>query len=133
MAEGRGDLMRRYLEKFLPVVLLAVVVQMIAPLGALQAVARAASDPLSSAVICSGHTDSDGNGAAPAGNPADHGGCCVLCGTGLAGVAVLDPPPGAFVLLHRAYQRVVWLAPRDASPPLYAGSLAQARAPPFVS
>ena len=44
-------LMRRRLQKFLPIVLLALMVQILAPIGACWAAAVAVSDPLGSAVI----------------------------------------------------------------------------------
>ena len=46
--------MRRRLEIFIPIVLLSVLVQLIAPISAFRVVANAVSDPLYMASICSG-------------------------------------------------------------------------------
>ena len=46
--------MRRRLEALIPIVLLAVVVQLLAPIAAFRAFAYAASDPLYMSSICSG-------------------------------------------------------------------------------
>ena len=44
----------RWLKKFLPIVLIALMVQIFAPIGACWAASIAASDPLAGAVICHG-------------------------------------------------------------------------------
>ena len=44
--------MRRRLQKFLPIVLIALVVQILAPIAACWATGMAASDPLQAAFIC---------------------------------------------------------------------------------
>ena len=49
-----GVNMRRRLEVFIPIVLLSIMVQLLAPIGAFRAVAHAVSDPLYMATICSG-------------------------------------------------------------------------------
>src|ERR1700727_248725 len=48
-----GTVMRRRLEAIIPIVLLAILVQLIAPIAAFRAVAYAATDPLHMASICS--------------------------------------------------------------------------------
>jgi len=50
-----GLAMRRRLKNFLPIVLIALAVQIFAPIGACWAASIAASDPLSRAVICHGN------------------------------------------------------------------------------
>ena len=50
--------MRRRLRKFFPIVLIALMVQIFAPIGACWAASIAASDPLHAAVICHGDTAS---------------------------------------------------------------------------
>ena len=47
--------MRRRLEVFIPIVLLAILVQLMAPIAAFRVVANAVSDPLYMATICSGN------------------------------------------------------------------------------
>lgn len=122
--------MRRRLGTLIPIVLFAVLVQFLAPIGAFRAAAVAVSDPLAVASICSGMTDSD-QGPADKTHAAD---CCAFCAAGHGGsVAALDAPPVIFVRLQRQYQRVVWLEAISAAPRGRAGSNAQARAPPTLS
>jgi hypothetical protein len=125
--------MRRRLEIFIPIVLLAVLVQLIAPIAAFRVVANAVSDPLYMASICSGMTASaDASQSAPA--PMQHGAkCCAFCSGGSAVAVAIDPPPAAFITLHRQYQLVAWLDSADPLPAIRVGSNAQARAPPTIS
>jgi hypothetical protein len=126
--------MRRRLRKFLPIVLLALVVQVLAPIAACWATGFVASDPLSTAVIC--HS----NGASGAGGPIDQPAgphvhdvlCCLAC----AGHAApsFNAPPHFFVAIpQRLSERVIW---HKFALELFgtgAGSAAQARAPPAFS
>jgi hypothetical protein len=124
--------MRRRLEKFLPIVLIALMVQILAPIGACWAAAIAASDPLPSAEICHAGLGS-GSGAAgdQGGQHRAHDGSCAICCTAQASAA-LDPPQKiAFAVPYRETRRVIWrdeILARSAS---RAGSNAQARAPPL--
>ena len=54
----KGGIMRRRLGKFLPIVLIAVLVQIFAPIGATWATSIALSDPLRAAAICHGNAAS---------------------------------------------------------------------------
>jgi hypothetical protein len=124
--------MRRRLGKFLPIVLIAVLVQIFAPIGATWAASIAASDPLHAAVICHGNTASTHNQSGQSGQPRAHDGCCSVCSVAHTGAPV-DTPHAAFTTPARYAERVVWL---DAAPDLFrsrAGAHAQARAPPFFS
>jgi hypothetical protein len=123
--------MRRRLEFLIPIVLLAVLVQLLAPIAVFRVVAEAVSDPLSIASICSGTASSDDG--QPANTQHNHGACCEFCGGGLIGAVAIQPPPLVFVSLQRLYQRVSWL--EDATPmsTVRVGSNAQARAPPSFS
>jgi hypothetical protein len=125
--------MRRRLEAFIPIVLLAIVVQLLAPIAAFRVVANAVSDPLYLASICSEMTPSqDASPTAPA--PMQHGTkCCAFCGVGHGGAVALDPPPLVFVTLQRQYQLVTWLEAADPMPAVRVGSNAQARAPPQLT
>jgi Protein of unknown function (DUF2946) len=118
--------MRRRLETFIPIVMLAVLVQLLAPIGAVRAVARAVSDPLAMAQICSGLAGShQPSSPAPA-----HDDCCAVCAVGHGTPVAASPPAPGFVVLNRLYQRVIW---QDGIAVAYAvrtGSNAQARAPP---
>lgn len=123
--------MRRRLERYIPIVLFAILVQLIAPVSALHAVASAVSDPLYMASICSNMSD-DGHATPSDGNGNPHG-CCEACGAALGGALMLDPPPAVFAILQRQYQRVVWLTPLDNRLVFQTNTAAQARAPPFFS
>jgi Protein of unknown function (DUF2946) len=128
------DAMRRRLKNFLPIVLIALAVQIVAPIAACWAAGIAASDPLSAAVICHGK-----GGAAAASQDDQTGaqgvqrGCCALCGVLHTGAPV-DPPQTAILFtFERQVTSVVWheLALDPAA--LRAGSPEQARAPPALS
>ncbi len=124
--------MRRRLKNFLPVVLIALVVQIFAPIGACWAASIAASDPLGRAVIChgtgapaAGQTDQTGHRA--------HDGCCSVCSVLQTGAPVDGPQIAAAIAVDRDHSRVVWV---EFTPDRFgsrAGSHAQARAPPPIS
>ena len=123
--------MRRRLKNFLPIVLIALAVQIFAPIGACWAAAIATSDPLATAVICHGGGGSTPGQADQTGHRA-HDGCCSACSVLQTGAPV-DTPQGAAVAIERPSGQVVWhdfaagfAGPRN-------GSTAQARAPPPVS
>jgi hypothetical protein len=125
--------MRRRLEVFIPIVLLAILVQLIAPIAAFRVVASAISDPLYMASICSEMTASQDAPSAPAKTPHNHADCCAFCGAGHGGSVAVDPPPLVFVSLQREYQRVFWLQAAEPMPTVRVGSNTQARAPPSIS
>jgi Protein of unknown function (DUF2946) len=123
--------MRRRLGKFLPIVLIAVLAQIFAPIGATWAASIAASDPLHAAVICHGNTASVPNPSDQSGQPRVHD-CCSICNVVHTGGPVAAPQ-AAVVPPYRAAARVAWLG---TAPDLFhsrAGSHAQARAPPSLS
>jgi hypothetical protein len=127
----KGWIMRRRLGKFLPIVLIAVLAQIFAPIGATWAASIAASDPLHAAAICHGNAASVPNPSDQTGQPRAHD-CCSICNVVHTGGPAAAPQAGVTVPLRHA-ERVVWL---DAAPDLFhsrAGSHAQARAPPFLS
>jgi hypothetical protein len=124
--------MRRRLGKFLPIVLIAVLVQIFAPIGATWAASIAASDPLHAAVICHGNAASVPNASDQTGQSRAHDGCCSVCSVVHTGVPA-GTPQAAVVTPWRQAARLVWL---DTAPDLFhsrAGSHAQARAPPSFS
>jgi Protein of unknown function (DUF2946) len=124
-------MMRRRLEAFIPIVLLSILVQLIAPIAAFRVVANAVSDPLYMASICSGMASSqDAPQTAPARTQHHSGDCCAVCAAGHGGSLAVDPPPLAFVTLQRQYQLVSWLEAEDPPALLRVGSNTQARAPP---
>ncbi|MEH2482787.1 hypothetical protein V1282_006144 [Nitrobacteraceae bacterium AZCC 2146] len=131
-----GKIMRRRLEAYIPIVLLAILVQLIAPIASFRVVANAVSDPLymDMASICSGMTSpQDDLQTAPAKTQDHNGNCCAVCAAGHGGAATVDPPPLAFVTLQRQYQLVAWLEAAERMPALRVGSNTQARAPPSIS
>jgi hypothetical protein len=122
--------MRRRLEKFLPIVLIALMVQILAPIGACWAAAIAASDPLPAATIC--HTDlGRGPGASgQSGQHRGHDGACAICCAAQASTGLDAPQTTMVAAPYRAVARVIW---RDRAAELVRtriGSNAQARAPP---
>lgn len=124
--------MRRRLELLIPIVLLAIAVQLFAPIAAFRAFAYAANDPLYMASICSemGAAANDAQ-TAPAKTHHHNGDCCAFCAGGHGGGTALQPPPDpVFVSLQRQYQRISWLEAAEAMPAARVGSNAQARAPP---
>lgn len=125
--------MRRRLEFFIPIVILTVMVQLMAPIAAFRVVAYATTDPLYVASICEQTTSSDEVQSAPAKSQHTHGNCCAFCGTGAGGAAPLVSPPLIFVALQRQYQRISWLEAAETLAAVRVGSNAQARAPPSIS
>jgi Protein of unknown function (DUF2946) len=123
--------MRRRLARFLPIVLIALMVQILAPIGVCWAAAFAVSDPLLAAEIChsdptsiSGQTDQGGEHRA-------HDGACSICCAAQASASFDTPQAVAVATPYQDVARVVW---RDHAPDLSrfrASSNAQARAPPF--
>jgi hypothetical protein len=129
-------LMRRRLRKYLPIVLIALTVQILAPIAACWAAGIAASDPLHVAVICHDAASTQGpidNQADQTGQPRAHDGCCSVCSVAYTGAPVDTPQTSAVTTPYPQSQRVVWL---DRAPDLVAsrtGSHAQARAPPQLT
>jgi hypothetical protein len=122
-------LMRRRLRKFLPIVLIALAVQIFAPIAACWAAGIVASDPLKAATICHDDGTSTAGGGDQPGQPRAHDGCCSVCSVAHAGVPV-NVPQTAVATPYDEPARVVWV---DGARDLFGsrtGSQAQARAPP---
>ena len=125
--------MRRRLGILLPIVLLSVMVQWMAPIAAFRVVASAVTDPLYMAAMCSGMASSADSQTAPVKSPHDGGDCCAACAAGHGGAAAhVVPPEPVFVSLQRLYQTVSWLESAASLPPVRVGSNTQARAPPLA-
>lgn len=123
--------MRRRLRKFLPIVLMALAVQIFAPIAACWAASIAASDPLQAAFICHDESGSQPGQTDPA-QPRMRDGCCSVCSVAHA-AAPPNAPQTAVATPYGPSHRVVW---REAAPDLIGartGSHAQARAPPSIS
>ncbi|MCK1733236.1 DUF2946 domain-containing protein [Bradyrhizobium sp. 138] len=124
--------MHARLQKFLPLVLLALVMQVLAPIAACWATGLAVADPLSAGIIC--HSASDQSGPSDrSGAPPAHAGACALCCLAQANASLDSPTHAALPILIRHAEPVVW-HPADAlAIGAYDGSSAQARAPPQFS
>lgn len=122
--------MQRRLGRLFPIVLLAMLVQILAPISASWAFASAASDPLHLAGICSSASDTANDAGTNPHQTANT--CCTLCYVAQAATPTPDPQ-SSFVILQRDAGAVVW---RDAHPEIRASvayAYAQARAPPAFS
>ena len=124
--------MRRRLRKFLPIVLIALAVQIFAPIAACWTAVIAASDPLHAAMIChdsaastSGQDDQGGQGGA-------HDGCCSICSVA-HGAAPLGTPQVAVAAPSRHPARVIWRKPALDLFGSRTHAQAQARAPPQLT
>jgi hypothetical protein len=124
--------MRRRLEVFIPIVLLSIMVQLLAPIGAFRVVAHAVSDPLYLATICSGMATSQDASQTTTVNPQHGANCCGFCSVSHGAAVAVDPPPLIYVVLQHRYQLITWLEVADPMPPARANSHAQARAPPSI-
>src|ERR1041384_768927 len=100
--------MRRRLEKFLPIVLIAVLVQIVAPIGATWAATIAAADPLHAVPICHGAAAAIPDQPVPSGQPSAHQGCCAVCSVAHSGAPV-DAPQAVPTTPFRPVTSVVWL------------------------
>jgi hypothetical protein len=122
--------MRRQLQKFLPIVLIALAVQILAPIAASWAAAVAGSDPLQAAEIC--HSLPDGSGQTDRGTDQHaHDGACLICCAVQASAALDTPQQVALSVPYRQTTRVVWhSAARDVSQARHRSNT-QARAPPL--
>jgi hypothetical protein len=123
--------MRRRLKNFLPIVLIALVVQIFAPIGACWAASIAASDPLAGAIICHGN-GAPGEGQTDQTGHRAHDGCCSVCSVLQTGAPV-DGPQTAAIAVERVAEQVAWFDFAFRLTNARAGSHAQARAPPFIS
>jgi hypothetical protein len=121
--------MRQRFQKFLPIVLIALVVQILAPIGATWAAAIAASDPLNAAPIC--HGGQDGLPNEPNGRA--HDGACSVCCAAQIGASLDMPKAATSAVPYRVAARVVWLDEAADAVPARAGSHAQARGPPLLT
>jgi hypothetical protein len=123
--------MWRQLQKFLPIVLIALMVQVLAPIGACWAAAIAASDPLGLAAICHDSGAASGQGGDQGGEHRAHDDACAICCVLHAGASADTPRLPTLATPHRRAERLVW---RDEALGLSAsrtGSNSQARAPPL--
>ena len=124
--------MRRRLRKFLPIVMIALLVQILAPIAACWAAGIAVSDPLAAAVICHDNSAQANGGSDQTGGHQAHDGSCSLCCAAHA-AASADTPRATVAAPYRSALRVLWHDAAVTLPGSRAGSHAQARAPPSIS
>jgi hypothetical protein len=124
--------MRKRLKNFLPIILIALVVQIFAPIGACWAASIAASDPLAAAVICHGNANAATGQPDQTGHRA-HDGCCSVCSVLHTGAPVDVPQIAQAISFERRQSGIVWVAYTPDRFGARAGSHAQARAPPSIS
>ena len=120
--------MRRILAYF-PIIAVALLAQIYAPVGAGFAMARASSDPLFQTAICGqGQAPSD-NGAPAPGNPTSHDDCCALCHFVHSGAAPLPQWTEVFVSAG-VFHAVEWVTRAAPAACNAHRACPQARAPP---
>src|ERR1700728_239591 len=123
----------RRLKGYFPIFVIALMVQLLAPIGASWAFASAVSDPLAAEEICH-QSDPSSNGSDQGGQHRSHDASCVLCcGFGASATPGSTPEPAGLIAAYRASSAIVW---RDYAPQLAesrTGSNAKARAPPSIS
>jgi hypothetical protein len=122
--------MRKRLNKFLAIVLIALMVQILAPIAASWAAAMVAADPLGAAEICHNLPAPDPAQSDPNADHRAHDGTCPICCVVQAGASLLTPQAVVVAPLYRMAASLVW---HDATSNLATsrpGSNSQARAPP---
>jgi hypothetical protein len=126
VAGGRAA-MRRRLRRVIPIFAVALLVQLLAPIGAFRFVATAIADPAAVAPRCAAMAAQQDNPSDSL--PSQDGSCCAICAVGLGSAPVPAAQPQDFVVA-RPYQTVVW---NPADQPALRGHRAihaQARGPP---
>lgn len=123
--------MRRSPLRYLPVAVLALTLQVLAPLMALAPLATASFDPLIHAALCSDLARVDNGNRS---SHSDKAVCCVLCAPLAGGVATLDPPAGSLGAPPLTlFSHVAWLAPDQHLPRTLLNPAAAPRAPPATA
>ena len=121
----------RRLTRYVPIFVIALMVQILAPVGASFAFAAVVSDPLAAAEICLSHSPAPGD---EGGQQQTHDASCLICCAFNTGTAALSTPePAAWAAPYRPATDIVW---RDRAPLLAdscTGSNTRARAPPSIS
>jgi hypothetical protein len=124
--------MRARLQTFLPIVLIALAMQVLAPIAACWAAGFVAADPLQNAAAICHDAGTSGGGLDDRSAPGSHAGACSICCLAQAS-ASLDTPQVGFATPVRQIARVVWHDTTASVVTRYGGSNAQARAPPLFS
>jgi|HubBroStandDraft_5_1064220.scaffolds.fasta_scaffold331971_1 hypothetical protein len=123
----------RQFRRYFPIFMIALMVQILAPIGASWAFASAVSDPLAAAEICH-QSDPSSNGSDQGGQHQGHDASCVLCcGFNASAAAAGAPEPAGLAAPYRSTSSIVWRNDAPQSAESRTGSNAQARAPPSIS
>jgi Protein of unknown function (DUF2946) len=135
LGKYRADwLMRQRLRTFLPIGLIALAVQILAPIASAWAAAIAASDPLRSVAIC--HSDSTSLPGQQPDQGADRraqDGACSICCLALANAFCDAPTEIALAIPHLDAAPVVWRDEPSDLPQIRKHPHARARAPPHAT
>jgi len=122
------------LKRYFPIFMIALMVQILAPIGVNWAFAAAVSDPLATAEICLHNSDASPQEGDQGGQHQNHDASCILCCGFSAGVASSHTPePVSIAASYRAVSAVVWDEHVPGLAESRAGSNAKARAPPVLS
>jgi hypothetical protein len=122
---------RHRLPRFLPIVLIALLVQIWAPIGASWAVAAAAGDPLRSVEICHSEPVSIPLQDDQSGDPRVHESFCWICCAAQAGASFDTPKLVVVVAPYRGAAPVAWREQVSGPARARLCSNAQARGPPL--
>ena len=125
--------MRRRLLRFLPVFLIALTVQILAPIASSWTAALAASDPLGAAEICFNNPSQPPASGDQGADHRAHDRLCSICCAAQAGAALDTPNQPAFAVADRQPVRVIWHHRAPDWGVARTGSNAQARAPHRIS
>jgi hypothetical protein len=125
-------LMRKRLKNFLPVALIALIVQIFAPIGAWSA-ANIAADPSAAGVVCHGNSPPGSDQSDQTTNNRVHDGCCLVCSVLHTGAPVDPRSPDLIVAFDRNAAPIIWHSFVSVGAVFDGGYPARARAPPFIS
>ena len=98
--------MRRRLQRFLPIVLIALMVQILAPIAACWAAATAASDPLGAVAICHDIAAATGPTGDQGSRDREQGTVCSICCIASASASL--PGSGVRTRMKFAWEGTVW-------------------------
>jgi hypothetical protein len=122
------------LKQYFPIFMIALMVQIFAPIGANWAFAATVSDPLAGAEICLHNSDASSQEGDQSGQHQNHDGSCILCCGFHASAAFANTlEPVSIAVSYRAVSRVVWGEHVPQLAESRASSNAKARAPPIFS
>jgi len=122
--------MHRRLQEFFPIALLALVMQILAPIAACWAARLTVADLQQLAGICHSDATTSSDDQDRAQYP--HDGLCAIC-VAHAGTAADAPTPAALVVLVHRSRPILWTDADLTLGPSRIGSNTQARAPPQLA